>query len=125
MTGFRSSLFSPLFLALLLIAPLAALAETAPADAEEQIDKGLKDFGYQAGLSRGCVANEQAGDLEREVLDLHGDLGRLLGTDRAFLFAAAFGYGSSVLTPVEECKAVLEGFEARVKSFRSEAGVRP
>ena len=125
MAAFQSSLFSPLFLTLLLLSPLPAFAETSPADAEEQIDNGLKDFGYQAGLSRGCVANEQTGDLEREVLDLHGDLGRLLGTDRAFLFAAAFGYGSSVLTPVEECKAVLEGFEARVKSFRSKAGGRP
>ena len=125
MTVFQSSLFSPLLLMLLLLSPLPALAETSPADAEKQIDNGLKDFGYQAGLSRGCVADEQAGDLEREVLDLHGDLGRLLGTDRAFLFAAAFGYGSSVLTPVEECKAVLEDFEARVKAFRSEAGVRP
>lgn len=125
MTGFQSSVFSPLFLTLLLLSPLPAFAENSPADAEEQIDNGLKDFGYQAGLSRGCVANEQVGDLERQVLDLHGDLGRLLGTDRAFLFAAAFGYGSSVLTPVEECKAVLEGFEARVKSFRSEAGGRP
>jgi hypothetical protein len=125
MKAFESSLFSPFLLMLLLLALFPAFAETSPADAEEQIDNGLKEFGYQAGLSRGCVAKEQVVDLEREVLDLHGDLGRLLGTDRAFLFAAAFGYGSSVLTPVEDCKAVLEGFEARVKSFRRETGVRP
>jgi hypothetical protein len=114
-----------LTLSLSLFAPLAALADSAVLDAEEQIDNGLKDFGYQAGLSRGCVASEQVADLEREVLDLHGSLGRLLGTDRAFIFAAAFGYGSSMLTPVEDCKAVLEGFEARLESFRSGSGAKP
>ena len=114
-----------LLVALLMAAPLSALADTSPGDAEERIDNGLKDFGYLAGLSRGCVASEQTGDLEREVLDLHGTIGRLLGTDRAFLFAAAFGYGNSVLTPTEECKDILSRYEAQVKSFRTNGEARP
>lgn len=125
MMACRYPLCSKVLLALLLLAHLPVLAETSAVDAEEQIDNGLKDLGYQAGLSRGCVASEQVADLEREVLDLHGTLGRLLGTDRAFLFAAAFGYGSSVLTPIEECEAVLKGFEARLESFRSGNGAKP
>jgi hypothetical protein len=121
----RSLLLSRVLVALLVLAPLPLLAETAPADAEEQIDNGLKDFGYLAGLTRGCIASEQAGDLEREVVDLHGTIGRLLGTDRAFLFAAAFGYGSSMLTPAEECKPVVSRYEEQVESFRSSNGTRP
>jgi hypothetical protein len=112
-------------LALLLISQWPAFADTSPLDAERQIDNGLKDFGYQAGLSLGCVASEQVAELEREVLDLHGALGRLLGTDRAFLFAASFGYGSSVLTPVEECEAVLKDFDARLEAFHSGIGEKP
>jgi hypothetical protein len=114
-----------LLLSLVLISQWPAFADTSPLDAEQQLDNGLKDFGYQAGLSRGCVASEHVAELEREVLDLHGAFGRLLGTDRAFLFAASFGYGSSVLTPVEECEAVLKGFEARLESFRSGIGENP
>jgi hypothetical protein len=101
------------------------MADASPVDPEENIDTGLKEFGYLAGLSRGCVAREQAGDLEREALELHGTIGRLLGTDRAFLFAAAFGYGSSLQIPTEECKDVLSRYEAQAASLRARTGVQP
>jgi hypothetical protein len=101
---------------------MVALAADSAVDADEALDNGLKDFGYLAGLSRGCVSSQQIDELEREVLNLHGTIGRLLGTDRAFLFAAAFGYGSTVLTPTEECEAILDRFEAQVQSFRTGSG---
>jgi hypothetical protein len=122
---FPSSRFLTLVLALALVAPLSTLADTPAVDAEEQIDNGLKEFGYLAGLSRGCVARAQEGDLEREVLDLHGTIGRLLGTDRAFLFAAAFGYGSCLQIPTEECSAVLNRYAAQAQSLRTKTGDRP
>jgi len=122
---FPSSRFLNLMLALALVAPLSTLADTPAVEAEEQIDSGLKEFGYLAGLSRGCVGREQEGDLEREALDLHGTIGRLLGTDRAFLFAAAFGYGSSLQIPIEECTDVLNRYTAQAKSFRTKTGDRP
>jgi hypothetical protein len=122
---FPSSRLLNLVLALALIVPLSTLADTPAVDAEEQIDSGLKEFGYLAGLSRGCVARAQEGDLEREVLDLHGTIGRLLGTDRAFLFAAAFGYGSSLQIPTEECSDVLNRYAAQAQSFRTKTGDRP
>ena len=121
---FPSSRFLSLMLALALVAPLSTLADTPAEDAEEQIDSGLKEFGYLAGLSRGCVARAQEGDLEREVLDLHGTIGRP-GTDRAFLFAAAFGYGSSLQIPTEECSDVLNRYAAQAQSFRTKTGDRP
>jgi hypothetical protein len=46
----------------------AAASPTAktPVDEEEQLDDGLKRFGYLAGLARGCVVEAQRVDLERE-----------------------------------------------------------
>jgi len=96
-----------------------AQAETEAQDPEEEIDEGLKKFGYLAGLVRGCVTTEQQTELEREALDLHSGIGRLLGTDRAFLFAAAFGYGTSVVVETKDCTEVLKQYEARVQSFRA------
>jgi hypothetical protein len=111
-----------LALAALLPAPVAA--EQPAQDPEEEVDEGLKKFGYLAGLARGCVASQQQADLEREAVDLHAGIARLLGTDRAFLFAAAFGYGTSVTLETAECQEVLTRYEARVASFRAGRGAR-
>jgi hypothetical protein len=121
-----SVLFAAAALAVSALLPLPAAAETPTPtpDPEEALDEGLKQFGYLAGLARGCVADEQQTDLEREALDLHAGIGRLLGTDRAFLFAAAFGYGTSVVVEIEQCKEVLSKYEERVQSFRAGRGAR-
>ena len=80
---------------------------------EEQVDNGLKNFGYIAGLSRGCVAEEQQMAFERDVLEIHASITRLLGIDRAFLFSAAFGYGTSVELETANCAEVLKQYENR------------
>jgi hypothetical protein len=107
----------------LVLSPMA-LANTAAAasDPEEKIDEGLKGFGYVAGLSLGCVATEQRKAMEREVMDLNAEISRLLGIDRAFLFTAAFGHGTSVELKTEDCKAVLSRYEGRVAKFRKGRG---
>ena len=97
-------------------------AAPTPVDEEEQLDEGLKRFGYLAGLARGCVVEAQRVDLEREALDLHAGIGRLLGTDRAFLFASSFGYGTTVEVETKDCAEVLQTYEARVASFRAGRG---
>lgn len=116
-------------LCLALIQPSYAADSAAPAaspasavDEEEQVDEGLKRFGYLAGLARGCVVETQRADLEREALDLHAAISRLLGTDRAFLFSAAFGYGTTVQVEVKECAEVLKSYDARVASYRAGRG---
>jgi len=105
-----------------------APAPSAPAatalDEEEQLDESLKRFGYLAGLARGCVVETQRADLEREVLDLHAAIGRLLGTDRAFLFSSAFGYGTNVQVETKECAEVLSTYDQRVAKFRAGRGER-
>ena len=101
-------------------------APSAPAatavDEEEQLDEGLKRFGYLAGLARGCVVETQRADLEREALDLHAAIGRLLGTDRAFLFSSAFGYGTTVQVETKDCAEVLSTYDQRVAKFRAGRG---
>ena len=91
-------------------------------DEEEQVDEGLKRFGYLAGLARGCVVETQRADLEREALDLHAAIARLLGTDRAFLFASAFGYGTTVQVEVKDCAEVLKNYDDRVAKYRAARG---
>ena len=102
----------------------AATSPAAPTavDEEEQVDEGLTRFGYLAGLARGCVVEAQRVDLEREALDLHAGIARLLGTDRAFLFASSFGYGTTVAVETKDCDEVLQTYEARVAKFRAGRG---
>ncbi|MGL5389778.1 MAG: hypothetical protein ACRDA8_00030 [Shewanella sp.] len=112
---------------LMSLIPSAVYADTNPTNdpaanvelqAEEKIDDGFKKFGYLTGLALGCVDQAQKTQLEREAMDVNSKITRLFGIDRAFLFTAAFGYGSSVELKIEECKTVLENYEARIASFR-------
>jgi hypothetical protein len=120
----------PAFIAALAIQPLAMAAdapaatepEAAVMDEEEQLDDGLKRFGYLAGLARGCMVEAQRPALEREALDLNASIARLLGIDRAFLFASSFGYGTTVVVEVKDCPEVLKAYDARVETYRSSRG---
>ena len=104
------------------LSPLSAQDTAGDAvSAEEQVDNGLKNFGYIAGLSRGCVTEAQQSAFERDVLDMHATVTRLLGVDRAFLFSAAYGYGTSVVTDNDNCVEVLRQYETRSKKFRGAA----
>jgi hypothetical protein len=120
----------PALLATLALQPYAHAADapaekdlaTAIAGEEEQLDEGLKRFGYLAGLARGCVVEAQRVDLEREALDLHAAIARLLGTDRAFLFSSSFGYGTNVEVETKDCADVVKNYEQRVENFRAGRG---
>ncbi len=109
--------------ALLVAQSTLAAAQAGQDDAsEERLDDGLKRFGYLAGLAQVCVAQEQKAALEREVLDISNSIGRLLGTDRAFLFVSSFGYGTSVNVETKDCAEILKNYEARVARHRAAAG---
>jgi hypothetical protein len=102
--------------------PVPSAPAPMAVDGEEELDEGLKRFGYLAGLARGCVVENQRADLEREALDIHAGIGRLLGTDRAFLFATALGYGMSVEIETKDCAEVLSTYDQRVAKFRAGRG---
>ena len=107
----------------LLAAPSPRADEVnAAADPEEQLDQALKRFGYLAGLASGCVVEDQRSALEREALDLSAGIARLFGTDRAFLFAASFGYGTSISADVKDCAEIISSYEERVNGFRANHG---
>jgi hypothetical protein len=63
----------------------------------------------------------QAAHARGELLD--AAIGRLLGTDRAFLFSSAFGYGTNVQVETKECAEVLSTYDQRVAKFRAGRGV--
>jgi len=120
---FRSAWQAVLLCAGLAMCPMAMSASPpAGSDPEEQIDEGLKGFGYVAGLALGCVVDEQRKALEREAMDLNAEISRLLGIDRAFLFTASFGNGTGVVLKIEDCRTVLTRYEARVAKFRQGRG---
>jgi hypothetical protein len=100
----------------------AAPAAAEVADPEEQLDEGLKRFGYLAGVTRGCIAEAQRPELDRETLNLHASIARLLGTDRAYLFATSMGFGTSVTVDVKDCPNVLAAYDARVAKHRGALG---
>lgn len=103
--------------------PAASPANAATTvDEEEQLDDGLKRFGYLAGLAHGCVLESQRPALEREALDLNAGIARLFGADRAFLFASSFGYGTNVTVETQDCAEVVRNYEARVEKFRAGRG---
>lgn len=103
-------------------AVVATSPATSAAEAEEQLDAGLKRFGYLAGLARGCVVEAQQPTLEREALDINAGIARLFGSDRAFLFASSFGYGTNVTVDAKDCPEVVKNYEARVGEFRAGRG---
>jgi hypothetical protein len=102
-------------------APAAPVTETAM-DPEEKLDEGLKRFGYLAGVARGCITETQRPALDRETLNLHATIARLLGTDRAYLFATSMGFGTSVTVDVKDCPNLLSAYEARVAKHRAAQG---
>jgi len=106
-------------------AQAAPEAAAQPQDAEEQLDNGLKGFGYLAGLALNCVAKEQRTTLEREAMDLNAEIARLMGIDRSFIFVAGFGYGTNVDVKADECKNVLTRYDSRVEKFRKGRGSKP
>ncbi|GIU16053.1 MULTISPECIES: hypothetical protein [unclassified Shewanella] len=100
-----------------------ALANAPKSDVmptEEQVDIGLKNFGYLTGLALGCVAAEQSAQLEAEAMNINSEISRTLGGNRAFLYAASFGYGSNIELNEQECTEALINFEKRAAAFQQD-----
>ena len=89
-----------------------------PASAQEETDKedeefvaAVKDFGYAGGVAWKCAAEgDPRTDIERQAMVSYNGLVRLFGTDDAFLFAAAFGAGTSSTVEKSECEAFAKAF---------------
>ena len=89
----------------------AAKTQPAAADDEEQFDEKLRQFGYWSGAAMQCVPEARAAETEREIVRAFNGVAQLFGTDRAFLYAAAFGYGTSRPVDKAKCPEFLKKFQ--------------
>lgn len=89
----------------------AAKPQPAAADDEEQFDEKLRQFGYWSGAALQCVPEAKAAETEREIVRAFNGVAQLFGTDRAFLYAAAFGYGTSRPVDKAKCPEFLKKFQ--------------
>lgn len=89
----------------------AARPQPVAADDEEQFDEKLRQFGYWSGAAMQCVPEARAAETEREVIGAFNRISQLFGTDRAFLFAAAFGNGTSRQVDKAKCPEFLKKFQ--------------
>lgn len=81
---------------------------------EKDFDESLKDLGELAGEVFSCNSDESSRDKhESRVRDIYGELNKLFGTDRAFLFATAFGYGAASEQDKMTCTELTDEFEDR------------
>src|SRR5690554_6864025 len=90
-----------------------------PVDEEEQMDTGLRKFGYISGQAFQCYDAKQQEQAQRVALDVATNILRLFGSDRAFFYAAAFGAGATAEIDkktcpdaIREAKAVIEKLNA-------------
>ena len=90
----------------------AAAGNTQPAaaDDEEQFDEKLRQFGYWSGAVMQCVPEPRAAETEREIILVFNRVAQLFGTDRTFLYAAAFGNGTSRQVDQAKCPEFLKKF---------------
>jgi hypothetical protein len=94
--------------------PLVALAAMVltsfPAFAQEDdndaaFDEALRNFGYAGGVAVQCTEGEEQAQILRAVTGSFDRLTQLFGTQQAFVFAAAFGAGTSDSIDSADCQA--------------------
>ena len=83
----------------------------AAEDEEEVFDSKLREFGYWSGAAFSCVADARQVEVERKVIETFSGIARLFGTDRAFIYAAAFGNGTTHKVEAAKCPEFLDRFE--------------
>lgn len=83
----------------------------AAADDEAAFDDKLREFGYWSGAAFGCVPEAKQADVQRKVLETYNHIARLFGTDQAFFYASAVGYGTTIKVETANCPDFLAKFE--------------
>ena len=103
----------------LLLPAVAAAQQPGPtADEDERIDTAMRKFGYISGEAFSCHTKDQQLKLERTALNVGTNILRLFGSDRAFLFAAAFGAGSVQKMDPKDCPGVIKQAEEMIGKLK-------
>lgn len=105
---------------LLMCAVLLTLACPAAAQEEDDdvLDEKIRHAGWASGMAMQCAEGSARTEIERDVLNAAAQIGRLLGTDRAFYFAAAFGFGSADSLASDRCDEFLTEHRTTMTSLR-------
>lgn len=106
--------FNKLITALTVAVTLGCAAPSIAQDTDqedEEFSAAVKDFGYAGGVAWQCAAEgDPRTDIERQAMVSYNGLVRLFGTDEAYLFAAAFGAGTSSTVEKTDCEDFTKAF---------------
>ena len=81
---------------------------------ENDFDDSLKDLGELAGEVFVCLKDSKDDEQHKDrVKVVYQELNKLFGTDRAFIFAASFGYGAASENDAATCTELSDEFEDR------------
>lgn len=106
--------------AFMLMLPGVAPAQQAgpTMDEEERMDSAMRKYGYISGEAYSCHTKEQQLKLERTAINVATNILRLFGSDRAFIFAAAFGAGAVQKMEPKDCPAVIKQAEEMIDKLK-------
>ncbi len=89
-------------------------AEKILAEVEKDFEDSLKDLGELAGEVYSCEENKEKREKHLGRVDsIHDELNKLFGTERAFIFAAYFGYGTASENNQATCTELTDEFVDR------------
>lgn len=92
---------------------------TVAADDEEQMDIALRKLGYVSGQAHQCQTDAaQKTKFEKTALDIANGVLRLFGSDRAFLFATAFGAGLTDKIEQKDCAEAMKRYETAIGKLK-------
>lgn len=93
---------------------------------DEKFDEGLRLMGFQVGQAYHCAVDKDQPSVESETLRRYTEILRLFGSDRAFLFAAAFGAGRTANAPEKsQCEVLLKKLWSDEKFGASPGKAKP
>jgi hypothetical protein len=96
----------------------AASAAAAQEVDDDQFDESLRRAGWVSGMALQCSDGPARAGIERDALDAAVEIGRLFGTDRAFYYAAAFGFGGADTLVRDDCEAFLGDHRSMMSRLR-------
>jgi hypothetical protein len=82
-------------------------------------DESVRNFGFTSGAAHQCAGPAKRPEIESDALRAFSGLVRLFGSDHAFMYAAAFGAGSTMQIDRSKCPEHLASFS---KSMDRQAG---
>ncbi len=88
-------------------------------DEEIRFEESLRGFGFTSGAAYQCASIEDRGSVQTQALKAYSGLIRLFGSDQAFLYAAAFGAGSTMQIDRAKCAEYTASFN---KSMQKQTG---